>query len=414
MISQVHPILGDLQLCRQPICHAVTKAMAQGITLPVVAYSSDDKEKLGAGALLTIDNAVDEASGTIKAESDLPQHRRHSVARPVGQRAPLAHHHARYRSPSQPRPCSADPMACSAVYVVQPDSTVAMKPIDTGATFGDIVMVSGSVAEGDLVVTNGHSRLQPGVHVTVHNDVRRRHRYRRRQDRAEKIRLRSSPARRPPHRRQCPQRRHERFGLLRSPPGRHRAVHGGDPGRGRGGACRFPARGRRSDGGFPDHPGDHNALPGASPGSDGRHRRAAPWSASSSQIPAVTEMTFPPAISAPPPSPCSSTSTAMADGAAQDIQSAISTRRRPVAAYNHGGLLRSTEKINPADLRRSWAGAYQSDVLPITHRRRLRREHDRAADRPASRRRQYPDPRRPAEARHPHPDRSHQAPGPPA
>jgi multidrug efflux system membrane fusion protein len=59
------------------------------------------------------------------------------------------------------------------VYVVEKGNTAAMRPIETSETFGGyVIVVSANLAEGDRVVVNGQSRLQPGAKVSITADSR--------------------------------------------------------------------------------------------------------------------------------------------------------------------------------------------------------------------------------------------------
>ena len=57
------------------------------------------------------------------------------------------------------------------VYVVDAGSKAVVRPVETTETFGDhVIVVSADLKEGDMVVTTGQSRLQPGSKVSVHGD----------------------------------------------------------------------------------------------------------------------------------------------------------------------------------------------------------------------------------------------------
>jgi len=55
----------------------------------------------------------------------------------------------------------------SYVYKVQADDTVQMQAVTVGQTEGNLAMITGGLAEGDKVVVDGQSRLQPGSKVQV-------------------------------------------------------------------------------------------------------------------------------------------------------------------------------------------------------------------------------------------------------
>ena len=57
------------------------------------------------------------------------------------------------------------------VYVVEPDQTVAARPITVGVTDGDDVAVDGGLRPGERVVVDGADRLRDGATVTERTDA---------------------------------------------------------------------------------------------------------------------------------------------------------------------------------------------------------------------------------------------------
>lgn len=55
----------------------------------------------------------------------------------------------------------------NSVFVVQPDNTVALRPVKLKATIGEVVIVAEGLEEGETVVTDGQLRLVPGAKVEV-------------------------------------------------------------------------------------------------------------------------------------------------------------------------------------------------------------------------------------------------------
>jgi multidrug efflux system membrane fusion protein len=53
------------------------------------------------------------------------------------------------------------------VYVINPDNTVAMQQIVTGAVDGKLTQVNSGLTAGQRVVVDGTDRLRDGLHVTV-------------------------------------------------------------------------------------------------------------------------------------------------------------------------------------------------------------------------------------------------------
>ena len=53
------------------------------------------------------------------------------------------------------------------VFVVEPDSTAAVRPVEVGRSVGDYVIVTRGVTPGETVVTDGQLRLVPGARVEI-------------------------------------------------------------------------------------------------------------------------------------------------------------------------------------------------------------------------------------------------------
>ena len=64
VITQLQPIAVIFTLAGRRISRASSNIWRMG-TLPVEAYSRDDQTKLATGTLLTIDNQIDQTTGTV-------------------------------------------------------------------------------------------------------------------------------------------------------------------------------------------------------------------------------------------------------------------------------------------------------------------------------------------------------------
>lgn len=163
VISQIHPITVTFSLPASEL-PALNKSLSQG--KPVVsAFSSNDKEKLADGELVTIDSAVDTASGTIKAKAVFSNA---DNALWPGQSV-SAHVRVATLQNALIIPTKAIQRSQKGlfVYVVQQDNTVSARAIEAGESFEDTSSITGKITEGELVVTDGQSRLVPGMHVMV-------------------------------------------------------------------------------------------------------------------------------------------------------------------------------------------------------------------------------------------------------
>jgi multidrug efflux system membrane fusion protein len=136
-------------------------------TLQVEAYSRDDQTKLATGKLLTIDNQIDQTTGTakLKAVFDnkdnqlwpnqfvnanlLLETRKNTTVLPTA---------AILRGPQG-----------TFVYAVKPDKTVEARTVVISLTQGNITAITGGLNPGDMVVTDGQDKLQTGSKVEPRN-----------------------------------------------------------------------------------------------------------------------------------------------------------------------------------------------------------------------------------------------------
>lgn len=161
VITQLQPITVIFTLPEDQL-PAVARGMRNG-PLQVEAYSRDDQTKLATGTLLTIDNEIDQSTGTgrLKALFDnkdnalwanqfvnvrlLLEVRKNSTVLPTAaiQRGPQG----------------------ALAYVVKPDKTVEIRPVTVTMTQGNLSAVDQGLSPGDVVVTDGQDRLQAGSRV---------------------------------------------------------------------------------------------------------------------------------------------------------------------------------------------------------------------------------------------------------
>ena len=165
-INQIHPIslLFTLPQSMFPTVQDAIHA-AGGTALPVEAYSSDDKEKLADGTLLTLNNAIDTTTGTITLKAKFANaddrlwpgqfvnaHLQLSVARNV------------VTVPSAAVQHGVDGLY---VYVVKAGGTAGLAPIQAGQDDGQVAIVTSGLSGGETVITGGQSRLTDGTRVAL-------------------------------------------------------------------------------------------------------------------------------------------------------------------------------------------------------------------------------------------------------
>jgi membrane fusion protein, multidrug efflux system len=167
ILTQLQPIAVIFTL-PEDVLPSVSKHM-QNTTLEVDAFNRDDQTKLATGKLLTIDNQIDQTTGTakLKAVFDnkdnalwpnqfvntnlLLETRKNSTVLPTA---------AILRGPQG-----------TFVYLVKPDKTVEARPVTVSLAQGNTTAVSAGVNPGDTVVTDGQDKLQSGSKIEPRNSA---------------------------------------------------------------------------------------------------------------------------------------------------------------------------------------------------------------------------------------------------
>jgi len=163
VITQLQPIAVLFTLPEDSL-PTVSQHMGKG-TLTVEAYSRDDQTKLATGTLLTIDNQIDQSTGTgrLKAVFDnkdnalwpnqfvnvhlLLEVRQNSTAIPAAaiQRGPQGTY----------------------VFVAKPDNTVDIRPVTLAFTQENVSVIASGISPNEVVVTDGQDKLQAGSQIAI-------------------------------------------------------------------------------------------------------------------------------------------------------------------------------------------------------------------------------------------------------
>lgn len=136
--------------------------------LEVDAYSRDDSTKLATGKLLTIDNQIDQTTGTGKLKA-LFENTDDAL---WPDQFVNAHLLVETRKGAIVVPSAAiqrGPQGTSFTYVVRADKTVEVRPVKVALTQANISLIDSGLSAGDLVVTDGQDKLQGGSLVEPHN-----------------------------------------------------------------------------------------------------------------------------------------------------------------------------------------------------------------------------------------------------
>jgi multidrug efflux system membrane fusion protein len=162
-LAQITPIAVTFTV-PQDALPAVQDALRAGAP-PVVAYSSDDKTELDRGTLLTVDDAIDSTTGTIKLKATFPNAAAHLwPGQFVNTRLLLGTSKGVLTAPSPAVMRGQDRLYA---YVLNPDQTVSVRTVEIQRDDGALAVLTKGLVEGQQVVTDGQARLLEGSHVTV-------------------------------------------------------------------------------------------------------------------------------------------------------------------------------------------------------------------------------------------------------
>jgi multidrug efflux system membrane fusion protein len=157
-ITQVRPIAVVFTLPQRNL-PAILEAMSKGV-VEVAAWSGDDNRELARGTLLTPDNAIDAATGTIRLKATFPnQEDKLWPGQFVEARLLLRTEKQVVAVPAQAVQHGQDNLY---VYVVKPNSTVQRQVVEAEDR-GPVMVITKGLDAGQTIVLDGQSRLQDGT-----------------------------------------------------------------------------------------------------------------------------------------------------------------------------------------------------------------------------------------------------------
>jgi multidrug efflux system membrane fusion protein len=165
VVTQMEPISLIFTLPETVLPQIQQQQQKTNAPLKVVAYSQDDKIKLDEGTLGLVNNEIVQTTGSIQLKANFPnkQHRLWPGelvnawllldTRPDGLTVPA--------SAVQQGPNGAY------AYVINPDTTVATRPIKVAQISHGQALIDAGLAANEQVVIDGQYKLKPGDHVTI-------------------------------------------------------------------------------------------------------------------------------------------------------------------------------------------------------------------------------------------------------
>jgi membrane fusion protein, multidrug efflux system len=165
VITQLQPITVIFSVAEDYLPQ-IQKQLRGGQKLPVDAFARDQSTKLASGSLLTLDNQIDQTTGTVKLKAIFDNHDTELF--------PNQFVNARLLVDTQ-RGVTLLPTAAiqrnaqgTFVYVISSDNTANLRNVTVGTTDANTAAVQG-VNAGEVVAVNGFDKVQNGGKVTINN-----------------------------------------------------------------------------------------------------------------------------------------------------------------------------------------------------------------------------------------------------
>ncbi len=167
VITQMQPISVLFSIPEDQL-PSVLKKLRSGMTLKADAYDRDQRVLLAKGTLLTVDNQIDQTTGTSKLKAVFPnddyglfpnQFVNIRLALDTRKNAIIVPSVAIQRGPNG-----------TFVYVVQDDGTVSMRAVKLGLSVENNVAIDDGLKAGERVVVDGAEKLTEGMKVAVREE----------------------------------------------------------------------------------------------------------------------------------------------------------------------------------------------------------------------------------------------------
>jgi multidrug efflux system membrane fusion protein len=161
VINQIAPIFVSFGVPERYLSEIMTRQRAKR-QLSLEVFPEEGAGTASRGTLAVIDNTVDAATGTLRLKGLLDN--RDGRLWP-GQFVSVVLTLDTRKATVIPAEAVQSGQQGPFVYVVKGDETVEPRPVTVGQTVSGKVIIEGGVAAGEVVVTDGQSRLYPGAKV---------------------------------------------------------------------------------------------------------------------------------------------------------------------------------------------------------------------------------------------------------
>jgi membrane fusion protein, multidrug efflux system len=163
IINQIQPIYVSFAIPEQDLAEVRKHMAAEKVPVEAIITKQEDNPEVG--VLTFIDNTVDKATGTILCKGTfINEHKRLWPGLFVNVVVKLATQPHTVLVPSQAIQTSQEGQI---VFVVKPDMTVEVRPVEVGHNIDGEIIVKKGLKPGEQVVTDGQLRLIAGAKVQI-------------------------------------------------------------------------------------------------------------------------------------------------------------------------------------------------------------------------------------------------------
>ena len=165
VVTQLHPISLIFTLPETNLPQIQQQQQKTKTPLPVLAYSQDNTIKLDEGVLGLVNNEILQTTGSIQLKANFSnQSNRLWPGELVNARLLVD---VRHNGLTVPAAVVQQGAKGPYAYVVNPDNTVAIRPIKVAQIADGQALIDSGLKANEQVVVDGQYKLQPGTHVTI-------------------------------------------------------------------------------------------------------------------------------------------------------------------------------------------------------------------------------------------------------
>jgi len=168
VITQLKPI-SVLFTVPEDNLPAIANRINSGAVLPVTAFDRSAANKIAEGTLKTFDSQIDPTTGTIKLRAEFPNEDRALFPNQFVNVRLLLDTHKNVTTISTAGVQRGVPGTFA--YLINPDSTVSVRPVQLGVTDGDRVEVVSGLKSGERIVIDGADKLRDGAKIIVRSET---------------------------------------------------------------------------------------------------------------------------------------------------------------------------------------------------------------------------------------------------